>query len=692
MAKFSYLTPDDSVYQKAVEAYIPERQIGEHMVALPALPKKDKILNVNLPKQDQKWTRPEFPKDMWKMTYDEIYDSGKAEYINIMEREFDRIYNGIFFMNNGRIEFLTPANYFFLTYWDLKGAYPSFRDEQQNFFLLAWHADKDPNIGGVCIVSNRRSGKTEVAMCKAYHRTITHKNHYTGIQSKKSDDAKGIFLKIIQRWRKMPAFIKPIDNGFSDPRSELAFTAPATKTTNKALRGMAQEVLESKIDFRSSTVNAYDGEELNDYVVDEFGKCEEVDVDERHRVHKFCLTKGSTIQGKAFYITTVEEMTSGGGRQAKVLWDRCALATRKSGRTESLLIRYFSPASRGYEGVHPDTGAPFIDEYGYSMEEVAAEYIARAWEGQPENIQIAEKQKNPLTEAHAFSMALSNSQLLLDLVLEQKEVLRDKHVADPSSRPRRVDFYRELDGTVAWRDNKTMGKFELLWDFPAPALANNFIAVGGHMTPQNNDKFDIGVDPFGSNATVGKGSNGCIYVFRKLDSKDPENTCKPILRYCYRQKLKDMMHEDVLMICEYFGCQANYENDFDDFYEYFLSQERKMFLMKRPESSKDNNKKNRNEGKWYGTPSKDPFALNAQLKVCNMYLLYHSHKIEFMELLDDMIDYDHFARTPSDDTVAFMMSLLGGIDMPTAKNAKKQVVASSAPLFKRHNLTKLYGN
>ncbi|QMV49838.1 MAG: putative large terminase subunit [Cryophage ML09] len=683
------LYPDDLTYLKAVENYLPIRLVGEHEIIMPELPERSMILNVDIHKTLQKWTRPEFPKAMWKMSSDKIYDSGNEEYIAILQREYERIYNGVFFMNNGNIEYLTGANYFFLTYWDLNGLYPHFIDEQQSYFLLALKGDNDPNIGGVCIVANRRSGKTEVAMCKVYHRTITHKNHYTGIQSKKSDDAKGIFIKIVKRWRKMPSFIRPIDNGFSDPRTELSFTAPATKSVKKEDNQHEQVVLESKIDYRSSTVNAYDGEELNDYLVDEFGKCEEVDVQERHRVHKYCLTKGSTIQGKAFYITTVEEMTRGGGKMAKELWDECSLLTMVFGRTKSLMIRYFSSAAKGYQGFHPITKEFFIDEYGYSKIDFATNYILSGWEGLPENLLIAEQQKNPLTEAHAFSMATSNSQLPLDIVLKVKEELEIRNITDPASKPRRVDFYRELDGTVKWRDNAKHGKFHVLWDFQYPAEANKSGVAGGHTIPVNTHRFSIGVDPFGSNMTVGKGSNGCIYVFMKYNDKDPENSCKPIVRYCYRQREKDMMHEDVLMLCEYFSCEANYESDFDDFYEYFKYQGRLKFIMRRPEFTKDKNKKNRNEGKWYGTPSKDPFALNAQLKVLITYIIHHCYKIEFMELLDDFLEYDHYERTPFDDTVAFQMCLLGGIDAPTPKNVK--VDAKKPQLMKVYNLHKTFG-
>ena len=688
MLDFELINKDDSTYEQAVRAYDPIRIIGEHEIRLPDLPPRDKILNIHVHKSMQKWTRTIFPSEIWKMTTENIYNSGNNEYIDILVQEYDRIYNGVFFMNNGKIEYLTAANYFFLTYWDLKGSYPRFIDEQQNYFLLAKYVDDDENRGGVCIVANRRSGKTEVAMCKVYHRTITHKNHYTAIQSKKADDAKGIFLKIVQRWRKMPSFIRPIDNGFTDPRSELSFTMPSTRTNKKENKVDEEEVLESKINWRASTVNAYDGEELNDYLVDEFGKCEEVDVQERHRVHKYCLTKGTTIQGKAFYITTVEEMTRGGGKMAKALWDECALHTIVNGRTSSLMIRYFSSAAKGYQGIHPVTKEEFIDEYGYSKIEMATEYILSSWVGLPENLLIAEQQKNPLNEAHAFSMATSNSQLPLDLVLEQREALEYKHIVDPASKPRRVEFYRELDGTVAWRDSPN-GKFHVLWDFTIKEEANRSGINSGYSVPVNTHKFCIGVDPFGSNMTVGKGSNGAIYVFLKYNDKDIENSCKPIVRYCYRQKEKDLMHEDVLMLCEYFSCEANYESDFDDFYEYFKYQGKIKFLMRRPEFTKDKNKKNRNEGKWYGTPSKDPFALNAQLKVLVTYLIHHCHKIEFMELLDDFIVYDHYARTPFDDTVAFMMSLLGGIDAPTPKNVKTD--GKKINLVQTYNLHKSFG-
>lgn len=60
-----------------------------------------------------------------------------------------------------------------------------------------------------------------------------------------------------------------------------------------------------------------------------------------------------------------------------------------------------------------------------------------------------------------------------------------------------------------------------------------------------------------------------------------------------------------------------------------------------------------------------------------------------MELLDDFIVYDHYARTPFDDTVAFMMSLLGGIDAPTPKNVKTD--GKKINLVQTYNLHKSFG-
>jgi len=61
-----------------------------------------------------------------------------------------------------------------------------------------------------------------------------------------------------------------------------------------------------------------------------------------------------------------------------------------------------------------------------------------------------------------------------------------------------------------------------------------------------------------------------------------------------------------------------------------------------------------------GTASKDPFAFQKQFQELVEYLLSRWHKIYFIEVIDQLIEFDVNDRTKSDDVIAFIMALLGG--------------------------------
>jgi hypothetical protein len=90
--------------------------------------------------------------------------------------------------------------------------------------------------------------------------------------------------------------------------------------------------------------------------------------------------------------------------------------------------------------------------------------------------------------------------------------------------------------------------------------------------------------------------------------------------------------------------------------------------MWRPKSTIDPNRKNKKVK--YGTPSKDPFALQKHFDTVYDYVELHCDKIYFTELIEDLIGYKHAKRTKYDDTVAFGMSLLAGTENVKVENGK----------------------
>lgn len=653
---------DKDIIDEAVENFQRKRICGEVAIELPAPPLFRKIANYDKPKLKQKFEYIDIPLD-----YDDLDDEIQGE---IAVREYDRIKNGYFFFNNGNLEYITGYHYAFLNYMIIDGDRPLFTDAQRDFFYVWEQAEKDPSCFGLCLTTPRRWGKGEVSIIIAYLRTILNQFSHCGIQSKTLDDAKGLYSKLVQRWQRMPSYLKPIDEGESNPKSALRFFE-AGKRSTKVQKKEYSVALNSWIDYAATVKTAYDGQKLKTYIFDEAAKAEGVDVEECWNVVKFCLLNGSRIIGKALITTTVEDGDSfTASVQYKKIWDKSNPNEKlESGKTHSGLWRYFNPAYMGYYGEDDITGVAFIDEYGYSRTDLAKEYILRNRVGLDDRSLASEKRKLPLTVEEAFQTDASQCHFNALKLNDQLTYLKEYA---PKGLVRKVTFYRKIDGTVTWRDDPK-GKFQMCWDFKNHGESNKNIIDNGIKKPDNGNSFAIGVDPFASTIITGEqGSNGVAYVYRKHDINDPEDSGLVVVRYADRPPLKSIFHDNIILLCEYFGCKANYESDVEDYYEYFINRGYKNYVMWRPKSTIDPNKKNKKVK--YGTPSKDPFALQKHFDTIFDYVELYCDKIYFNELIEDLIAYKHLKRTKYDDTVAFGMSLLAGTENVKAETKSSKLV------------------
>jgi len=653
---------NQELIDSALDKFERKRMCGEISVELPAPPLFRNIENYNKDKKDQKFNYTDVP-----LNYEELDDDEQGE---IALREYDRIKNGYWFFNNGNLEYITGYHYAFLTYMVIDGDKPLFTDSQRDFFYVWDAVEKDPSCFGLCLTTPRRWGKGEVSIIIAYLRTILNQFSHCGIQSKNLDGAKDLYSKLVQRWQRMPAYLKPIDEGESNPKSALRFFEPGKRST-KAQKKEYTTALNSWIDYAATVKTAYDGQKLKTYIFDEAAKAENVDVEECWNVVRFCLLNGSRIIGKALITTTVEDGDSfEASIQYKNIWDKSNPNERlESNKTQSGLWRYFNPAYMGYYGEDDITGVSFIDDYGYSRQELAKDYILRNRQGLDDRQLASEKRKLPLTVEEAFQTDSTQCHFNSINLNEQLTYLREYA---PRGLVNRVTFYRSSNGDVTWRADPK-GKFQMCWDFKDRKDANKNIVENGLKKPSNTSSFAIGVDPFASTIITGEqGSNGVAYVYRKHDINDPEDSGLVVCRYADRPPLKSIFHDQVILMCEYYGCKANYESDVEDYYEYFINKGYRNYVMWRPKSTIDPNRKNKKVK--YGTPSKDPFALQKHFDTVYDYVELHCNKIYYEELILDLISYKHAKRTKYDDTVAFGMSLLAGTENVKVEGKESKLV------------------
>jgi len=144
-----------------------------------------------------------------------------------------------------------------------------------------------------------------------------------------------------------------------------------------------------------------------------------------------------------------------------------------------------------------------------------------------------------------------------------------------------------------------------------------------------------------------------------------------VCRYAQRTRMKADFHKNVMLMCQYYGCKANYESDVDDYYETFLQNGFKNYVMWRPAITVDPQRKR--VAVKYGTPSKDPYALQKHTQVIHEYLKNHWHKLYYLELVQQLKVYTTDDRTAYDDVIAFGMALIGGFENVRNNTAPEKV-------------------
>jgi len=659
-----------SEIREALLRFKPTQVIGEITVTFPDTPKSYKdIANWDRKPCDQKFEYTEQPHRNQEPTQQFILQEAK------------RLREGYWLFINGELYWLTPFYYFFLNYWTDKGKRMRFVDSQMTVAWWIWQIEVMDNMMGGNLVSNRRFGKTVFATGWAYFRTVTNAFHRCGMQSKTNADGKLVFSKLVKSWQKLPDWLKPLDSGETRPATTLEFSEPRTRSSKKEKK-VYSNVLDSSIDFRASEEDGYDGDELGTYVEDEFGKAVNINTDTRWGVVMFCLLIGATIVGKALRTTTVEEMERRGGKNAKKTWDDSLISTLNpaTGRTNSMLTNLFIPADFGFSGVHPITKEPFVDEYGMSNRKLATEYILSLWANLKGEKLLAAQRKNPLNLKHAFQLANNSGtfeQEIYDYLDLQKEYIDGTSLtgeAMPKNLRRQVTFYRDIDGLAKWKaDDK--GHSAIIWDFPDAKHSNaRKLGEQNQFRPMHTEDFVGGCDPFAATIVSGPGSMGVLYIYRKGDETDPENSGMVVAMYSQRTRMVDDFHKNVMIICQYYGCKVNYESDVNSFYETFIREGYRHYVMWTPKIAIDPTK--RNHTPRPGTLSKDPFAFQKQFQVLVEYLYARWHKIYFIEIIEQLIDFDVNDRTKSDHVIAFTMALLGGW---TSGNEK--VKDTRAPAF-----------
>lgn len=660
---------------------IQEHQIYGIVYKTPEVPSKSSIDLYKSSKQ--KFTRIQIPESFHELEFDEDGSAVYAdEHVDFIKREWARINDGYWFYNDGHPTYINGLHYFYLNYWTLEdGNFPDYRDADRRYFYFQEYCEKTPQCFGVIRIKKRREGATSQATCYIVWKAITHRKSFCGIVSKTGKDASDAFVYMVMNgYRNLPVFLKPRAED-DETKTELVFRKKKDKRKSKGReKGQVFDDdigLESKISFKNTALNSYDSGRVTALLMDEAGKWpKEVPVNQYWPIVRKTMMKGAIKVGFCVIPSTANDAKSG-GEPYKTLFE--GSSQFDDPYTATGLYRYFCPAYDGYEGFIDEFGMSIVDEpterqkayiknkYGMNITMGAKDYLLSQRAIIKDKKALSEEiRMNPFTEEEAFMIDQKKCYFNSEKIYNQIDFLKEQKVA-----LRRIRLFWKNERTVDWADDPE-GSW-IAYKIPDKAEANKFIEVDGSRTPGNGHKYVSGIDPFKSSVISGKGSMGVCYVFERLDPSDPNNTCLPIAEYVDRPRMKSMFHDEMLKASVFWGYRACYENDVgDDFVDYFSNKGFRSYLMRTPESAIDRNR--RRTVHKYGVTSGDAFAMARQLDTCISYIENHCEKVVYIDLLEELLQYDHENRTPYDRSVAFMISLLSGVAVESAKKEKENSV------------------
>ena len=671
-------------YDEAVISICPKGTTGEVVsigdldIALPAQPPKKEIAGYGRPNHLQLWERIPMPEELSRIKsmdeWSEMPREFRQRFSPYIEEEFRRRREGFWFYNDGTPTYITGRHYMMLQWTRMDIGNPSYLAFQRDIFIHMAACEADPRCIGQLYTKCRRSGYTNICSAVLLDEATQVKDKLLGIQSKTGKDAQeNIFMKkVVYMFRHYPFFFKPIQDGTTNPRMELAFREPSKRITKKNKTAQTGEALNTLINWKNTTNNAYDGEKLHLLYLDEAGKWEKpTDIRDAWRIQRTCLIVGRKIVGKALVGSTVNPMDKG-GREYKDLWEDSNPEERNAnGRTRSGLYRLFIPAYESLEGFFDRHGRPIVDDPdspvdgldGDSITIGAKTYLKNEREslkGDPSELNEVTRQF-PFSTDEAFRDSIDGSLFNIGQIYEQIQY-NDELFPNPVVRGNFVWKNGEQDTEVLF-DPDPKGRFRVAW-MPPAELRNNKIEQRGKLVAPNAELGVGGVDSYDLDATVdGRGSKGALHLYNKFHMEYPSNMF--VVEYASRPPLAKIFYEDVLKAAFFYGYPILIENNKYGIARYFESRGYDGYLMDRPEHLTSGGSA---KTKTKGIPSNSQDVIQSHAHAIEAYI--HDHvginrdtgehgKMYFNRTLEDWIGYKIDNRTKFDLTISSGLALLG---------------------------------
>jgi hypothetical protein len=695
-------------YEQEVINICPNDTMGEIieleglLIQLPSEPSDDETLFSSNSRDEQYWKRQALPSaikgirsmDEWS----EQPSNFRKAYRPYIEQEYKRRSEGVWIYIDGKKTYITGTHYFMLQWVKIDGSfYGDYLAFQRKLFIHAEACKVDPRCVGQLFTKCRRSGYTNMAVATLLAEGTVVKDKVLGIMSKTGGDARdNVFMKkVVSMYRHFPFFFKPIQDGSTNPRVELAFREPSKKITKNNKTAQTGEALNTIINWKNTTNNAYDGERLYYLFLDEAGKWEKpADIREAWRINRTCLIVGRKIVGTALVGSTVNPMAKG-GEQYKDLWNDSDPTQRNAnGRTRSMLYRIFIPAYEALEGFFDKFGNPIIEDPETAVETSDGELIDYGARTYLSNERKALKndanelnevtRQFPFSTQEAFRDSVESSLFNLGKIYEQKEY-NDMMYPSPVVKGNFHWKSGVMDSEVVFEPSPE-GRWTLSWQ---PKKDNRNIKSkhrNGHYQAPHGNLGVGGVDSYDLDATTdGRGSKGACHFYNKFSMNGASNVF--VAEYCSRPPMAKIFYEDVLMAAVYFGYPILIENNKYGIARYFEERGYLEYLLDRPEHLGGGASKSKTKG----IPSTSAEVIQAHAMAIEAYI--HNSvgenvdtgemgKMYLQDTLEDWIGFRIDNRTKYDLTISSGLCLLAAQIKP---KVTKQADFTNKTFFRRYN-------
>ena len=622
----------------------------------------------------------------------------KKRFSPYIEKEFERRRNGLWFYNNGEPVYITGRHYMMLQWSKMDIGYASYLEFQRRLFIHFAACESDPRSIGQMYTKCRRSGYTNMSAAILVDEGTQVKDKLLGIQSKTGKDAQeNIFMKkVVPMFRSYPFFFKPIQDGTTNPRMELAFREPSKRITKKNKTSNKGEALNTVINWKNTTNNAYDGEKLHILYLDEAGKWERpTDIREAWRIEKTCLIVGRKIIGKALVGSTVNPMDKGGNQYKEIWRDSDPEDRNANGRTKTGLYRLFIPAYEALEGFFDKHGNPIVDDPEKPVQTIDGDYVDIGAKTYLKNERDALKndarelnefiRQFPFTIDEAMRDSIEGSTFNIGKIYEQIQYNQELY-------PHPV-----VRGNFSWKDGakdkevmfnpNPQGRWRIAW-LPKPEMQNKYVIKYNKRHPANDHIGVGGVDSYDLDSTTdNRGSKGACHLYNKFNMSAPANMF--VAEYASRPPLARIFYEDILMAAVFYGYPLLIENNKYGIVRHFESRGYEEYVMKRPEHLKAPNAAV--NVKTRGIPSNSVDVIQSHAQAIESYVEEHvginsetgeMGKMYFERTLEDWIGYKIDNRTKFDLTISSGLALLAAQKF---KEEKKVSSFDDKKFFRRYN-------